>query len=162
MSQVKHYTLNTFIGPLQLQWVNQFKLKSIILPNKIKPQKNDELPEDFRQLHKELIDYFDGKQTSFTIDLLDLSQCSSFHQKVYKHIGSMPYGETLKYGEVAQAVGHKGAARAVGTAMARNPFPIVIPCHRILSSNGLGGYGGGLDMKRQLLSHERCKNINLI
>jgi methylated-DNA-[protein]-cysteine S-methyltransferase len=64
-------------------------------------------------------------------------------------------GKTISYGELAEVVGHPGAARAVGTAMARNPVPIVVPCHRVLASGGgLGGYGGGLDMKKALLRLE--------
>ncbi len=64
-------------------------------------------------------------------------------------------GMTISYGELAEAVGHPGAARAVGTAMANNPVPLILPCHRVLASGGaLGGYGGGLDMKRALLRME--------
>lgn len=64
-------------------------------------------------------------------------------------------GKTISYGELAEVVGHPGAARAVGTAMARNPVPIVVPCHRVLASGGgLGGYGGGLEMKKALLRLE--------
>ncbi len=64
-------------------------------------------------------------------------------------------GETISYGELAEVVGHPGAARAVGTAMAQNPVPIVVPCHRVLAAGGkLGGYGGGLEMKRGLLQLE--------
>jgi methylated-DNA-[protein]-cysteine S-methyltransferase len=64
-------------------------------------------------------------------------------------------GQTISYGELAEVVGHPGAARAVGTAMAQNPVPIVVPCHRVLAANGkLGGYGGGLEMKQGLLRLE--------
>jgi methylated-DNA-[protein]-cysteine S-methyltransferase len=65
------------------------------------------------------------------------------------------FGEVVSYGELALRVGHPRASRAVGTAMATNPVPIVVPCHRVLRSGGnLGNYGGGIDMKRKLLTHE--------
>jgi len=68
---------------------------------------------------------------------------------------AVPPGATISYGELAELVGHPGAARAVGTTMATNPVPIILPCHRVLASDGtLGGYGGGLDMKRELLGIE--------
>ncbi len=69
----------------------------------------------------------------------------------------MPYGETATYGEVAEMIGRPGAARAVGSAMARNPVPLVVPCHRVVAANGIGGYGGGdagIALKRALLDRE--------
>ena len=66
----------------------------------------------------------------------------------------IPYGETLSYGELAQKCSNKLAYRAVGTACGKNPLPIIIPCHRVTASNGLGGFGGGLDTKRFLLNLE--------
>ena len=88
---------------------------------------------------------------------VDLSSLDNeFQRKVLvtlrKRVGA---GKTISYGALAEAVGHPGAARAVGSAMARNPVPIIVPCHRVLASGGgLGGYGGGLDMKRGLLELE--------
>lgn len=71
---------------------------------------------------------------------------------------SIPYGETRSYSEIAEAVGHPGACRAVGTAMSSNPLPLIIPCHRVLPSDGsIGKYGGGSDLKRELLELESGK-----
>ena len=67
---------------------------------------------------------------------------------------AIPAGQTLTYGEVAAACGSPGASRAVGNAMARNPMPLVVPCHRVLSAAGMGGFGGGLEMKAELLAGE--------
>ncbi|NQU05275.1 MAG: methylated-DNA--[protein]-cysteine S-methyltransferase [Calditrichaeota bacterium] len=74
---------------------------------------------------------------------------------VWKSLVEVPFGETISYGELAKRAGSPRAARAVGAAMARNPIPILVPCHRVITSSGkLGGFGGGLDMKRWLLRHE--------
>ncbi|MCK4301404.1 MAG: MGMT family protein, partial [candidate division Zixibacteria bacterium] len=70
-------------------------------------------------------------------------------------VARIPYGRTCTYGEIARAVGHPRASRAVGGANANNNLPLVIPCHRVVAANGLGGYGGGLAMKRRLLKIER-------
>jgi methylated-DNA-[protein]-cysteine S-methyltransferase len=101
--------------------------------------------------------YFDGDAHAIDkleVDLTDLN--SDFKRKVLTTLRkAVPAGVTITYGELAELVGHAGAARAVGTTMATNPVPIILPCHRVLASDGtLGGYGGGLDMKRKLLSIE--------
>lgn len=101
--------------------------------------------------------YFDGDGTALERLTIDLSLASSeFYTRVYQTLRRMaPPGVTTTYGELALAAGRPGAARAVGTAMGRNPVPLVVPCHRVLASGGgLGGYGGGLDMKRFLLAIE--------
>ena len=81
-----------------------------------------------------------------------------FYQKVWKACAAIPAGKTKTYGELARAIGHPGAARAVGQALARNPFAPIIPCHRVIAANGdLRGYSapGGITKKRQLLNKER-------
>ena len=80
----------------------------------------------------------------------------SFQLTVWKALSQIPYGETLSYGELAEKIEKPGAARAVGGAVGRNPIPIVLPCHRVIGSDGsLTGFGGGLDRKRALLSLEK-------
>ncbi|MBL7009539.1 MAG: MGMT family protein [Planctomycetes bacterium] len=79
---------------------------------------------------------------------------SPFFRKVYQEVHRIPAGRTLTYGEVAARCGSPGASRAVGNAMARNPMPLVVPCHRVLASTGMGGFGGGLEMKAELLAGE--------
>ncbi len=101
--------------------------------------------------------YFAGDETALERLTVDLELASGeFHRHVYETLRRMaPPGVTTTYGELAAAAGRPGSARAVGTAMARNPVPLVVPCHRVLASGGgLGGYGGGLDMKRSLLAIE--------
>jgi methylated-DNA-[protein]-cysteine S-methyltransferase len=78
-----------------------------------------------------------------------------FQQRVWQELCEIPYGETISYGELARRVGKPGSARAVGLANGRNPVAIIVPCHRVIGSNGkLTGYGGGLDRKAWLLDHE--------
>ena len=86
---------------------------------------------------------------------LVVSPKTAFFRKVYEYVVQIPPGETMSYADVATAVGHPGAARAVGQAMARNNAPLIIPCHRVLAANGLGGYLYGLPVKSALLAAER-------
>jgi len=86
---------------------------------------------------------------------LDLSACTKFQKQIYALVQSIPRGNTWTYGEVAARAGRPGAARAVGRAMATNPFAILVPCHRVVAKNGLGGYLWGKEMKEKLLRLER-------
>jgi methylated-DNA-[protein]-cysteine S-methyltransferase len=98
-------------------------------------------------------EYFSGTRTTFDLPL-DLGG-TPFQQKVWRELGSIPFGTTISYGEQARRIGRPQAARAVGAANGRNPVPVVLPCHRVIGSAGaLRGFGGGLDTKRTLLRHE--------
>ena len=104
--------------------------------------------------HRQLDEYFEGTRSSFALDV-DLRGSAPFAQQVLDELARVPYGHTTTYGTLAAKVGAPRAARAVGTVMNRNPIPIVLPCHRVIGSNGsLTGYGGGLDVKEQLLRLE--------
>ena len=108
----------------------------------------------FHDLTYRLQCYFEGEQVSFT-DSLNLSGTTAFHRNVWNATRSIPYGETRTYAWVAQQIGTPRAYRAVGSALARNPIPIIVPCHRVVASNGkLGGFGGGLALKKRLLEME--------
>lgn len=98
--------------------------------------------------------YFSGKRNAFSLNLyLDVTP---FQKKVLTAVQQIPYGGTASYGEIARKIGSPRASRAVGQANARNPIPIVIPCHRVVGSNGkLTGFGGGLSVKQSLLDMER-------
>jgi methylated-DNA-[protein]-cysteine S-methyltransferase len=85
---------------------------------------------------------------------LDLSLCTDFQKRVYAVVRSIPWGRTMTYGQVAELAKSPGAARAVGQAMAANPFAILIPCHRVLARDGPGGYAYGQDIKERLLRLE--------
>lgn len=98
--------------------------------------------------------YFTGDLHTFELPL-DLSMSHGFRQVVQQYLPRIPYGHTESYGQVAQHVGNPRAVRAVGTACATNPLPIVVPCHRVLRSDGsIGAYLGGVDAKRALLDLE--------
>ena len=104
---------------------------------------------------RKLQQYFDGQRVLFD-EPLDLSGATAFQCRVWSVVRDIPYGETRSYGQIARQAGSPGAARAVGRAMATNPVPIVVPCHRVIGSDGsLRGFGGGLDLKRRLLEMER-------
>jgi methylated-DNA-[protein]-cysteine S-methyltransferase len=98
--------------------------------------------------------YFAGELTSFDLPLS--MDGTGFQQTVWASLQEIPYGQTISYGELARRIGQPTASRAVGLANGRNPVSIVVPCHRVVGSNGsLTGYGGGLDRKRYLLSLEQ-------
>jgi methylated-DNA-[protein]-cysteine S-methyltransferase len=109
--------------------------------------------EPLRGARRELDDYFEGRRRSFDLHL-DLRR-AGFAGRVLDELARVPYGEVVSYAELASRAGNPRAARAVGTTMNRNPIPIVLPCHRVVGSNGsLVGYAGGLDRKRWLLQLE--------
>jgi methylated-DNA-[protein]-cysteine S-methyltransferase len=107
----------------------------------------------FADLIKRLKAYFAGKEVEFP-DKLDLSSATDFQRQVWRVTQTIPYGETRSYGWVAERLAKRGAARAVGQALARNRLPVIIPCHRVLASDGLGGYSGGVGVKESLLRRE--------
>ncbi len=99
--------------------------------------------------------YLQGDAVVFSLDDLNPGACGTFQQRVLRLEFQIPRGKVSTYGALAGRLGHPRAARAVGTALAHNPFPIIIPCHRtIRADRTLGGYGGGLKMKRALLEME--------
>lgn len=108
------------------------------------------LREPIRQLRA----YFLGKLEKFDLPLAH--EGTAFQQMVWTELCRIPYGKTISYGEIARRVGKPGASRAVGLANGSNPIPIIIPCHRVIGSDGrLTGYGGGLPIKEKLLALER-------
>ena len=112
------------------------------------------LAEPVRQLHA----YFAGELRRF--DLVTTPQGTAFQRRVWDELLQIPYGETVSYGELAQRVGTPNGSRAVGLANGANPISIVIPCHRVIGSNGkLTGYGGGLRNKEWLLAHEGARRL---
>ena len=103
---------------------------------------------------KEMEEYFRGERSSFTLPLSPKG--TPFQKKVWEITSTIGYGETKSYGEIAEIMGSK-AYRAIGSALGANPLPIVIPCHRVKAKASIGGYSGGLDKKRMLLSIEEIK-----
>jgi methylated-DNA-[protein]-cysteine S-methyltransferase len=113
----------------------------------------DPAGEPFSAAAAQLAAYFAGRLTEFTLPLAPAG--TQFQRRVWAGLREIPYGETWSYGQLASKIGNPTAARAVGLANGRNPIAVVIPCHRVIGSDGsLTGYGGGLDRKRYLLNLE--------
>lgn len=121
------------------------KTKSAVIPGSTPPTDS---------IERELRDYFEGKLTEFKTPVKLLG--SPFQKKVWEQLRKIPPGQTTSYGEIASVIGKPSAYRAVAQANGANQVAIVIPCHRVINSNGdLGGYGGGISRKQWLLDHEK-------
>ncbi len=108
-------------------------------------------------LARQLDEYFERRRRTFTV-AVDLRGLTPFQQRVLRTTSRVAYGDLTTYAAVARASGNERAPRAAGAAVGANPIPIVVPCHRVVASDGtLGGYGGGLDAKRYLLGIERAE-----
>lgn len=102
---------------------------------------------------KQLGEYFAGKRKEFHVTLAHVA-ATPFQREVWEALGDIPYGEVCTYAQVAFAIGNPRAMRAIGNANHANPWPIIVPCHRVVARHGIGGYGGGTDVKRYLLELE--------
>src|SRR5680860_1183059 len=153
MADLRWWTQETAIGTLRVL-MSDSGVRHIDLPGTTSSEidgheeRDDEVAIEFEE-------YFAGRRHRFTVPV-DLDETdAAFHRRVLGLLHhEVPYGETVTYGELAEMAGRPGAARAIGTAMANNPVPIVVPCHRVVAAGSLGGYGGGLPMKRALLALE--------
>ena len=106
-----------------------------------------------RQAVEQLDEYFAGRRTGFDVPLAAVG--TEFQHEAWGALTKIPYGETVSYGEQAALLGDRNKARAVGAANGKNPIPIIVPCHRVVGSDGrLTGFAGGLDTKAWLLDHE--------
>jgi methylated-DNA-[protein]-cysteine S-methyltransferase len=103
---------------------------------------------------KEIKEYLQGERRRFTVPFFQ-KHATPFHEKVYATLMSVPYGRVVSYGELARLAGVPGAARAVGSAMKRNRLCLLVPCHRVVAANGIGGYNGQIEWKRKLLELEK-------
>ena len=146
-------TVDTPIGALTLV-ASEGGLRNVLWPGRLAP--DDALAESAPLLDdaaRQLQEYFAGDRTAFEL-ALDL-EGTRFQRKAWLALAEIPYGETRSYAEQAARLGRPHAVRAVGHANGRNPLPIVLPCHRVIGSDGsLTGFGGGLQVKRALLDLE--------
>ncbi len=101
----------------------------------------------------QLEEYIQGWRKQFHLSIR--LNGSDFEKQVYRTVMKIPYGETRTYGDIAAALGNPQATRAVGNALGKNPLLIVVPCHRVVAADGIGGFGGGLFLKKALLAHEK-------
>ncbi len=157
---VKYYNFESPIGEM----IICFSEKGIVYLNLL--DEDDNLERKYGQVvrvgvdeydyHKEVVEYLEGKRRNFTLSL-DLKG-TPFQMKVWKELLKIPYGETRTYKDIAEAIGNPKAYRAVGNALNKNPVLIVVPCHRVIGSNGqLTGFGGGIELKAWLLKLENSR-----
>ncbi len=159
--------ISSQFGPVFLAWMEMAtgpKVRHITLPGSTRAgEAIDVAPAPARDLQIAALAgniraALAGEAVTFSTDLLDLARLPQFQQRVLLAEHAIPRGCVSTYGRIARHLGLPGGARAVGNALARNPFPIVIPCHRALRSDGsIGGFQGGSDMKRQLLAWEGAR-----
>ena len=141
------------------------RVEYIYLPNP-KRKLKERIIKDFLEINKiprripgsidnRIAKLYFGKKENVDLSLLNLSKLTNFSAKVLRHACKIPRGKVATYSGLAATLGSPHAARAVGTALANNPFPIIIPCHRVIRADGsLGGFGGGIKMKKELLAKE--------
>jgi O-6-methylguanine DNA methyltransferase len=134
--------------------ISDVGLKSIVLQHDFTDEGDDFISERCVPYKDQLDEYFAGERKTFSLNL-DMTEIPDFQRQVLKMVYTIPYGKTRSYKQIAAVLGNAKAARAVGTANAKNPIPIVIPCHRVLGNGGeLTGYAYGLDIKMKLLEME--------
>jgi len=170
-SELKYITFNTDMG-----WVGVLSstkgLLSATLPQRSESEVRQLLggsvnhadwsPRLFEDLMQRLKIYFTGHWTTFP-DELDLSEATPFQREVWEITRLIPYDETRSYSWIAEQIKRPEAARAAGQALARNPLAIIVPCHRVIASDGrLCGFGGGLELKKRLLNLEASASIKQV
>jgi len=163
-----YYPMNTPAGIITILWQNNekdFSIERIMLPPKRKnvvtpilrddPNAAENTPSAIENLAADITLFFAGKDPARSLTYLAGNRLSPFQTKVLDETTRIPRGKVMSYGTLASRIGHSGAARAVGTALAHNPFPLLIPCHRVVRASGrIGRFGGGSAMKRLLLKRE--------
>lgn len=156
-------TIDSPIGPLTLAGRGAVLTNLRMVDQTYEPNRSDWTLDDtaFPEVVDQLRSYFAGDRTDFDLEL-DMTG-TQFQRRVWQALMTIPYGETRSYGQIAEQIGARGSARAVGLANGRNPIAIIVPCHRVIgASGGLTGYGGGLDRKRSLLELEKKrKSVDL-
>ena len=143
--------INTPLGVAKITGSSE-GLSSVIVLDSEEPL-TDVIPESLEDAVYQLNEYFEGIRTEFQLDLNP--EGTEFQKKVWLELQNIPYGRTASYMELSKLIGDPKAIRAVGAANGRNPLWIVVPCHRVIGSDGsLTGYAGGLHRKKWLLEHE--------
>jgi methylated-DNA-[protein]-cysteine S-methyltransferase len=152
------YGLDSPLGVMLIEARDESPVRIFLPGSGIRTQAAiEEAPPEIRRTAREIGAYFSGAESDRELraDLLDGLATSDFTRRVLERVSEIPRGRTASYGEVAALAGNPRAARAVGGVMKSNPFPIIIPCHRVIRSDGsVGGFGGGREMKAWLLTFE--------
>ena len=158
MANLRYRTMDSPVGQLTLAGVDDRLMHLRMVDQTYEPSRNGWEPDEsaFPDAVEQLEGYFAGDRTEFELQLELVG--TAFQRKVWAALLTIPYGETRSYGEIARQIGSPGAFRAVGLANGHNPIGIIVPCHRVIGSNGsLTGYGGGIDRKRTLLEFEKSR-----
>ena len=167
MEIVYYLTFNTNFGVAGLLYTNNpFKLTRIFLPQQNKDRFINDLKKNYCSIEKKnekaniiaetIINYFEGNNIVIHRQYLDLSNFTKLQQKVYYQTLEIPYGEVRLYAQISQLIGKPKAYRFVGSCMAINPYPVFIPCHRVIRSDGLiGQYSGGNLLKQKMIELEK-------
>lgn len=148
------------LGWITLEW-SPAGVSRLVLTREAPGDGVSQIPAAVQEIRDRLETFFAGKGHHFRDIAVDLSGVPPFHCSVLKALRDIPSGQVITYGQLALLAGRPGAARAVGQAMARNPIPIILPCHRVVASNGPGGFSlfGSLDAKEELLRLDRAPAI---
>ena len=155
--QIEHAVFATDVGPCRLSWRADGSLTEIRLLADGDPRPTvDSAPPAVRSAAERIAAHLGGQPVDLGSIRLSMDGLPPFHRRVYERARSIPAGQTTTYGALARALGSPKAARAVGQAMAKNPFLIVVPCHRVVGSSSPGGFSapGGLSTKTRLLAIE--------
>jgi methylated-DNA-[protein]-cysteine S-methyltransferase len=142
------------IGPVEVSGTSEGILSVSFVKRRLPDDRNP--PECVKEGIRQLDEYFKGRRKSFSLKLLP--QGTPFQERVWQQLRKIPYGEVVSYGDVARAIGNPNGYRAVGMANNKNPIGIIIPCHRVIGSDGkMVGYGSGIWRKEWLLKHEKSE-----
>lgn len=158
MSSMQYRIVDSPIGPLTLAGRDEKLSHLRMVEQTYEPSRDGWVSDEsaFPDVVAQLAEYFAGDRMQFELDL-DLHG-TAFQRRVWTALMTIPYGQTRSYGEIARQIGSPSAFRAVGLANGRNPIAVIVPCHRVIGSNGtLTGYGGGLARKQTLLELETGK-----
>ena len=150
---INYFCYDTEIGRIKISEKDE-KIIGLVFSDYKKEDEIEKETELIKKAYTQLEEYLSGKRTDFNIEIEMIG--TEFQKKVWKELLNIPYGETRSYKDIAIAIGNEKACRAVGNANNKNPIAIIVPCHRVVGSNGsMTGYAGGLDIKEKLLKIEK-------
>ena len=150
---INYFCYDTEIGRIKISEKDE-KIIGLVFSDYKKEDEIEKETDAIRKTYLQLKEYLSGKRKNFDIEIEMIG--TEFQKKVWKELLNIPYGETRSYKDIAIAIGNEKACRAVGNANNKNPIAIIVPCHRVIGSNGsMTGYAGGLDIKEKLLKIEK-------
>lgn len=150
---INYFCYDTEIGTIKISEKDE-KIIGLVFSDYKKENEIEKETDAIRKTYLQLKEYLSGKRKNFDIEIEMIG--TEFQKKVWKELLNIPYGETRSYKDIAIAIGNGKACRAVGNANNKNPIAIIVPCHRVIGSNGsMTGYAGGLDIKEKLLKIEK-------